>query len=202
MSVSNCVDGVERRGNIYYLRWRVPAEFRAVESRTEINQSLKTCDEAEARATAFLKKNALRKLWKARLLQANEGPSAEAFEAAVALLDDLQLPYIPVQGLLAGPLEELVARIEKLDGISADSPAIPAALGVCDVPHIKIRDMPKIMEERWEHKGKGSTRIRFGSGATATSTPHGSSLRSSRTRTCMRSPRTTHDDTTIIGRIE
>ncbi|WP_297543616.1 DUF6538 domain-containing protein [Roseovarius sp.] len=155
MSVSNCVDGVERRGSIYYLRWRVPAEFRTVESRTEINQSLKTCDEAEARAAAFLKKNALRKLWKARLLQANEGPSAEAFEAAVALLDDLQLPYIPVQGLLAGPLEELVARIEKLDGISADSPVIPAALGVCDVPHIKIRDMPKIMEERWEHKVKG-----------------------------------------------
>jgi hypothetical protein len=56
---------------------------------------------------------------------------------------------------LAGPLEELVARIEKLDGISADSPAIPAALGVCDVPHIKIRDMPEIMEKRWEHKVKG-----------------------------------------------
>lgn len=158
MSLSNCVDGVERRGNVYYLSWRVPAEFRAVESRTEINQSLKTCDEAEAKATAFLKKNALRKLWKARLLQANEGPSAEAFEAAVALLDDLQLPYIPVQGLLAGPLEELVARIEKLAVIPADSPVIPAALGVCDVPHVKIRDMPAIMEERWQHKLKGMHR--------------------------------------------
>jgi len=39
MSVTNCIDGVERRGNVYYLRWRVPVEFRAVEERNEINQS-------------------------------------------------------------------------------------------------------------------------------------------------------------------
>ena len=120
MNVSNCVDGVERRGNVYYLRWRVPAEFRAVETRSEINQSLKTRDEAEARAVALLKKKALRKVWSARLLQENQGPSVEAFEAAVALLDDLQLPYVPIQGLLAGPIEELVARIEKLAAVPAD----------------------------------------------------------------------------------
>lgn len=82
----------------------------------------------------------------------------EAFEAAVALLDDIELPYVPIQGLLAGPLEDLVKRIEKLADIPADSPAIPAALGVCDVPHVKIRDMPAIMEERWKHKLKGKHR--------------------------------------------
>lgn len=32
----------------------------------------------------------------------------------MALLDDLQIPYVPIQGLLYGPLEELVERIEKL----------------------------------------------------------------------------------------
>jgi len=148
MTVSNCIDGVERRGSVYYLRWRVPAEFRAVESRTEINQSLKTRDEAEARAVALLKKKALRKVWKARLLQENQGPSVEAFEGAVALLDDLQLPYVPIEGLLAGPLGELVNRIEKLAVIPTDSPVVPAALGACEVPHVKILDMPTIMEER------------------------------------------------------
>ncbi|WP_425072425.1 DUF6538 domain-containing protein [Sagittula sp. S175] len=155
MSVPKCIDGVEPRGNVYYLRWRVPAEFRAVESRTEINQSLKTRDLKEARALALLKKKALRKIWKARLLQADQGLSVEAFEAAVSLLDDLELPYVPIQGLLAGPLEGLVARIEKLAAVPVDSPAIPAALGVCDVPHIKIIDMPKVMEERAQHKLKG-----------------------------------------------
>ncbi|MGR3455531.1 DUF6538 domain-containing protein [Pseudooceanicola sp.] len=64
MNVSNCVDGVERRGNVYYLRWRVPAEFRAVETRAEINQSLKTRDLEEARALVLVKKKALRKVWR------------------------------------------------------------------------------------------------------------------------------------------
>jgi integrase len=59
---------------------------------------------------------------------------------------------------LAGPLEELVDRIEKLADVPADSPVIPAALGVCDVPHVKILDMPAIMEERWQHKLKGKHR--------------------------------------------
>ena len=155
MTVSSCVDGVERRGTVYYLRWRVPAEFRAVEARREINQSLKTRDEAEARALAHLKKMALRKVWKARLLERTQGPSVEAFEAAVALLDDLHLPYVPIQGLLAGPLADLVDRIEKLAETPVDSPVIAAALGVCDVPHINILDMPAIMEERSQHKLKG-----------------------------------------------
>lgn len=158
MNLPKCVDGVEPRGNVYYLRWRVPAEFRAVESRAEINQSLKTRDLVEARALAHLKKSALRKVWKARLLQENQGPSVEAFEAAVALLYDLQLPYVPIQGLLAGPLEDLVERVEKLAGIAADSPVISAALGVCEVPHVKIRDMPAVMEDRWQHKLNGKHR--------------------------------------------
>jgi len=93
MNVQNCVDGVERRGTVYYLRWRVPAEFRSVESRREINQSLKTRDKLEAKGRAYLKKKSLRKIWKACLLEKSQGPSVEAFEAAVALLDDLHLPY-------------------------------------------------------------------------------------------------------------
>ncbi|MCE0506121.1 hypothetical protein LR948_12190 [Roseivivax sp. GX 12232] len=155
MTVANCVDGVERRGSVYYLRWRVPAEFKAVEPRTEINQSLRTRDEAEARGVALLKKKALQKVWKARLLQEDQGPSLEAFEAAVALLDDLELPYVPVDGLLAGKIEKLVSRIEKLAGIPADLPMIPAALGVLDVPHVKILEMPAVIEDRCKHKLKG-----------------------------------------------
>ena len=113
---------------------------------------------SEAKALAFLKKKAFRKIWEARLLQENEGPSVHAFEAAVALLEELHLPYIPIQGLLAGPLDELVARIERLAGVPADSPVIPAALGVCDLPHVNVRDMPKIMEERCAHKLRGKHR--------------------------------------------
>jgi integrase len=152
MTISKCIGGVELRGNIYYLRWRVPAVYRDIEPRTEINQTLKTWDLEEARALAFLKKKALRKVWDAKLLNQNCGPSVEVFGASIALLDELNLPYVPIEGLLSGPLEELVTRIEKLASIPADSPVVAAALGVCDMPHVKILEMPKILEKRWDHK--------------------------------------------------
>lgn len=155
MTISKCIDGVERRGNVFYLRWRVPAEFRAVEHRAEINQSLKTRDLAEARGLAVLKKKALQNVWKAKLLHEDAGPSFEAFSASVALLEELQLPYIPIEGLLTGPLEELVSRIEKLVQVPDDSPAVPATMGVCDVPHIRILEMPKVMETSCDHKIRG-----------------------------------------------
>jgi hypothetical protein len=152
MAISKCIGGVELRGTIYYLRWRVPAVYRDVEPRTEINQTLKTRDLEEAKVLAFLKKKALRKAWDASLLNQNCGPSIEAFGASISLLTDLNLSYVPIEGLLSGPLEDLVARIEKLALIPASSPAIPAALGVCDVPHVKILEMPEIYEKRSDHK--------------------------------------------------
>lgn len=152
MNISNCIDSVERRGNVFYLRWRVPAKFRSVEHRAEINQSLKTQDPVEARGLAVLKKKALQNVWRAKLLNKDSGPSFEAFSASVVLLEELQLPYIPIEGLLSGPLEELVSRIEKLADVPEDSPAIPAAMGVCNVPHIRILEMPEVIETRLQHK--------------------------------------------------
>ncbi|MCQ0091613.1 hypothetical protein FGD77_07900 [Roseovarius sp. M141] len=146
------MDSVERRGNVYYLRWRVPVKFREVETKAEINQSLKTRDPVGARGRAVLKKKAFQKVWQAKLLNQNWGPSPEAFSASIALLEDLHLPYVPFEGLVSGPLEELVSRIEKITQIPADSPVVSAALGVCDVPHIRILEMPKILETRWDHK--------------------------------------------------
>jgi hypothetical protein len=138
MNVSNCVENVERRGNVYYLRWRVPAKFRKVESRAEINQSLKTRDETEARGLAVLKKKALQNVWNAKLLNKTTGPSVEAFSASVALLEEFNIPYIPIEALLSGSVENLVSRIERLAQIPTDSPVILAALGVCDMPHVRI----------------------------------------------------------------
>jgi integrase len=155
MNVSNCVENVERRGNVYYLRWRVPAKFRKVETRAEINQSLKTRDETEARGLAVLKKKALQNVWNAKLLNKTTGPSVEAFSASVALLEEFNIPYIPIEALLSGSVENLVSRIERFAQIPTDSPVTPAALGVCDMPHVRILEMPKVMEERCVHKIRG-----------------------------------------------
>lgn len=53
---------------------------------------------------------------------------------------------------MSGPLEELVSRIEKLVQVPTDSPLVPVALGVCDVSHVRILEMPTVMETNWDHK--------------------------------------------------
>ncbi|MDO5606452.1 MAG: hypothetical protein Q4G25_14955, partial [Paracoccus sp. (in: a-proteobacteria)] len=63
-----CVDSVEMRGSKYYLRWRVPAEFAEVETKKEINRSLRTRDPEKARTLAGLAKEALRSELEARKL--------------------------------------------------------------------------------------------------------------------------------------
>lgn len=157
-TTQSCVAGVERRGNMYYLRWRVPAEFRPVESRAEINQSLKPRDPEEARFRAELRKKAMKEEWRARLLQKDRGPDLETFRASVALLEEWGIAYKPIDSLLTGPLEDLVNRLNQIDTAPANSAVIPAALGTCDVPHVMISEMPALVEKQWHRKIKGKNR--------------------------------------------
>ncbi|MDE4176485.1 hypothetical protein PXK01_20225 [Phaeobacter sp. PT47_59] len=80
-----CIEGIERRGKVYYLRWRVPKRYATVEPRKEINRSLKTRVLAEARAHLALAKRALIADWDLRLAEARGETSIEAFDAAIEL---------------------------------------------------------------------------------------------------------------------
>ncbi|WP_425411833.1 DUF6538 domain-containing protein [Leisingera aquimarina] len=61
---NTCIDGVERRGRVYYMRFRVPVKFAEVETRREINQTLGTQDYDEAMARFALKKRAFKRTGK------------------------------------------------------------------------------------------------------------------------------------------
>lgn len=145
---SGCVDGVEQRGKVYYLRWRVPREFQSVETRAEVNRSLRTRCPVEARARATLAKTALKKDWEARLLLESQGPSVDAFQASIAVLKDWGISYVSMTELLGGPIEELVKRVAAIESADPTSAVVPAALGALDSPVVMISDMPRIMEER------------------------------------------------------
>lgn len=143
-----CRDGVEKRGNVYYLRWRVPAEFAEVEPRGEINRSLRTRDPAEARSRAALAKDALRKDWAARALTARRGPTVDAFQSSISVLRDWGISYVPIADLLAGPVEDIVRRLNAVDAADPASAVIPAVLGTLKTPVVMISEMPAIHEER------------------------------------------------------
>ena len=53
---NTCIEGIERRGRVYYMRWRVPARFSEIEKRSEINKSLRTRDYDEAKVRFVVEK--------------------------------------------------------------------------------------------------------------------------------------------------
>lgn len=144
---NKCIDGIERRGRVYYMRFRVPKKYARVEPRREINQTLSTKSYDEAKVHFCLKKKALVSDWDARLRNDDVGPSLETYDAAISLLDDLGVSYKPMEELLAGPLNELLLRIEAVEACGIGSAALPAALGTMSFPKILVSEMPPIYEE-------------------------------------------------------
>ena len=86
-------DGIEVRGRMHYLRGRVPAEFQSVETRREVNVSLKTRCPAEARAKGSARWFVLIREWQAALAAQKRPDSREVFDAAMVLLQDMSVPY-------------------------------------------------------------------------------------------------------------
>ncbi|WP_146694561.1 DUF6538 domain-containing protein [Thioclava sp. F42-5] len=142
-----CIAGIERRGRVYYMRFRVPARFAEVETRREINVTLGTRDYEEARARFALKKRAIFKQWEVRLSQNGPCMTPDAYDAAMSLLDDLGLSYKSMDEILAGPVNDLLVRIEKAATQGLSSASLPAALGAMEFPRTLLSEMPPIIEE-------------------------------------------------------
>ena len=141
---TNTADYLDLRGNTYYIRMRVPAEFADVERLPEINRSLKTRDRVEAEARCANARAALFADWKGRL--AGKAADTRAiFDASIELLKGWGMTFSPMDDLLTGPLDELLSRIETIANVDPKSAAIPAALGAIDLPDVTLEEMAKRM---------------------------------------------------------
>ncbi|MBY6157460.1 DUF6538 domain-containing protein [Pseudooceanicola nitratireducens] len=143
MTVST-VSGLELRGQTYYLRIRVPAEFADVETRSEINRSLKTRDQREAEVRCVQAKAALHAEWAAR----QAGQSADirtVFEASSDLLRSWGMTFAPMEQIIEGPIEDLLSRIEAIAAHAAQSTEVSAALGAVDLPDYSLDEMARRM---------------------------------------------------------
>lgn len=159
---NSVVDGLERRGRVYYMQIRVPAAYADVEPRKEINRSLRTRDEEEARARLAVARKSLKRDWEARLRHKQDPETPEAYDAALQLVEDLDLPFLDLRTLLDGPITALVERIEALKGLPPESAAVPAVLGAVQFPSVMLSEMPAIIEEEkaTEIQGKNSRQLR------------------------------------------
>jgi hypothetical protein len=111
---------IEQRGRVYYLRKRVPSRYAAIESRTEVNLSLKTRDpyhDVECRNAIWAK---LLHEWEAALAGHDAPASRAAYDGALAVLGDLGLPWRPMQQIAAGPIDDLLLRVERIAKLPRD----------------------------------------------------------------------------------
>ncbi|TMM54117.1 hypothetical protein FDT80_00490 [Sulfitobacter sabulilitoris] len=105
-----------------------------------IERSLHTKDRQEAEAQCAIAKVALRREWDA--LRAGRSADQRAlFNASTELLRGWGMTFSPMQDLVTGPIENLLARMEKLSANEAQSFAVPAALGAVDLPDLTLRKM-------------------------------------------------------------
>ncbi len=125
------------RGDIYYLRRRVPRRFKSVEKRTSVWVSLHTDSLRQARIRADGAWSEMVEAWEARLF-GETAAADQQMEAARRIAKAHGFRYKPNEEIATGPLEELLSRVEAATGRDGrfDRIVAPALLGL--VPPAKI----------------------------------------------------------------
>ncbi|MGP6090104.1 DUF6538 domain-containing protein [Antarctobacter jejuensis] len=143
---STLSDGLELRGRMYYARFRVPTRFCSVETRREVNKSLKTRDRRQARVKLEQMRTQLELQWETLLAEKEGRSTIDSFVQMTSFLETLSLPFRPLQNIVSGPLEDMLARIEKIDSFGTTSEAVPAVLGARQLPDVKVSEMAELMK--------------------------------------------------------
>lgn len=141
---SNTSSHLELRGKTYYFCMRVPKEFADVEPLREINRTLKTRDRLEAEARCANVRLALFTEWRARRA-GRVADTRATFDASIDLLKGWGMTFSPMDDLIAGPVENLLSRIEAVANVDPLPAAVPAALGAIELPDVTLREMAERM---------------------------------------------------------
>lgn len=144
--LTNSISGLELRGQTYYLRVRVPKGYADVEPKPEINRSLKTRDRQEAEALCVLAKLALKREWDA-LRAGSCADQRLLFQASSELLKGWGMTFSLMEDVVTGPIDDLLARLEKIATNDRKSFAVSTALGAVDLPDCSLEEMASRMPE-------------------------------------------------------
>lgn len=132
---------VIKRGNQWCLRRRVPREFQAVESRSEVWISLQTDSKrlAEGKAKAVWAEQIA--VWMARVA-GNDTDAQKHFKAVQDLAASKGLRYLPLEQVVQLPIEKLLERIEAI----ANSDEKVGSLEAAAVLGTKQPSAPTVMQ--------------------------------------------------------
>lgn len=126
--------GISLRGTVYYLVKRVPREFAHLETRAVVRRSLRTGNRREAEKRATRERAAMLARWEAGLAAEAEDPAVEA-KAINTLRKAEGIVPRTIDDLAAGPIDQLIERIEKVleRDPQASQPAVAKAWLGADV---------------------------------------------------------------------
>ena len=138
---------VMQRGNQWYLRRRVPAEFQEIEARKEIWISLKTDSRKRACEKAPAVWDEQIASWTARLT-GNDGDAAKHYEAVQNLAASKGVRYLPIDQVLQLPVDKLLDRIETIATRNQQPDPVEAAavLGTKQAPMMTVT---QALEQYW-----------------------------------------------------
>jgi len=140
--------GLSRRGRVWHFVKRVPREYEHLDPRRPVRISLKTESETIARAKALAVQEELFAYWAA--LAAGRRPEARAhYDAAVKLARARGVEYRTAGELAAGPLGDLVERLERLSrrGELGNAAIVAAELGGVEAPVLPLSETLEIFLE-------------------------------------------------------
>lgn len=132
--------GITKDRGYFYVVKRVPKRFAHVDPRSQVRRALHTDSEREARAKAPLVEAELMAYWEA-LATGQTADALAAYDAAKHLAQTRGFSYRQVANLAAGPLDEILTRLEALTRPD-DSPAsvteATAILGAVEEPPVTV----------------------------------------------------------------
>lgn len=125
----------------WYFQKRVPKRYQHVDGRGLVRIALRTDSKVEAMAKAPQVEREVFAYWEA-LDAGRDGGAAARYEAAVRLAQIRGFAFRSTDEIAAGPLHDLVARLESLvrNGTLAEPFEVAAVLGNVDVPKVTISE--------------------------------------------------------------
>jgi site-specific recombinase XerD len=133
--------GIRRRGGRWHFFKRVPKRYAHLDRRDLVRVALHTDSETEARRKAVAVEAELIAYWEA-LAGGRDDDAARRYEAARALAAARGFEYRPSAEIVAGPLDDLLARLESLvrGGRLAPPEEAAAILGKVERPRLTLSD--------------------------------------------------------------
>ncbi len=154
---------IEKQGDWYHYRRRVPKQYKSVDPRRVVRQSLKTKDHAEALRRAEDVDKRVTAYWVA-LVESGGTHSPTQYRAVMDLAGLHGFTYRPFAEIIKGADSEFTDRAEKLEKVGADkSEHFQALFGTAEKPRINVsgllQEFEKIRKQDIQNKSRDQLRV-------------------------------------------